>query len=376
MLHNLPVAHPHPDGKRFIDQLMGRVSGGKVPLVEYLVDEVLMRPIVTGLLGREWVALGSDRASQAAYLDNFIQFWYRLGYDFVRFERGMGFTTPTLRIADTAPGSARQRAWADEHTGLITTWEQFERYPWPRVENVDFFPYEYLATHLPEGMGLMVCHAAGVYEHISQIMSYEGLCLALHDAPDLVAALGQRVGELMAGFYRHLLDLPNVIAIFPGDDMGFRTGTLIGPADLRRHVLPWHKHFAALTHARGLPYFLHSCGNLAGIMEDLICDVQIDGKHSYEDVIVPVQEFQARYGGTNGPRRDEGAQCERRIAVLGGLDVDRLTTGSPDEVRRHTRFLIETCGTRGRYAVGSGNSVPSYIPLDNYLAMVDEALSQ
>ena len=31
-------------------------------------------------------------------------------------------------------------------------------------------------------------------------------------------------------------------------------------------------------------------------------------------------------------------------------------------------------GAGGRYAVGSGNSIPSYIPVENYLAMVDEAL--
>jgi uroporphyrinogen decarboxylase len=62
--------------------------------------------------------------------------------------------------------------------------------------------------------------------------------------------------------------------------------------------------------------------------------------------------------------------------VLGGMDVDRLTAGTPETVRQHARFLIETCGARGRYAIGSGNSVPSYIPLDNYLAMVDEAQNQ
>ena len=46
--------------------------------------------------------------------------------------------------------------------------------------------------------------------------------------------------------------------------MGFRTATLVSPAALRRYVLPWHKRFAAMTHATGRPYFLHSCGNLAG----------------------------------------------------------------------------------------------------------------
>jgi len=96
-------------------------------------------------------------------------------------------------------------------------------------------------------------------------------------------------------------------------------------------------------------------------MDTLIDDVGIDGKHSYEDAIMPVDQFQERYG--------------TRIACLGGVDINILAAGSADDVRRRTRWLIETCGARGRYAVGSGNSIPSYIPIPNYLAMVDEALS-
>jgi uroporphyrinogen decarboxylase len=360
VLRNVPVERPTPDAGQFIDILMGRVDKARVPLVEYLVDEVVMRPIVTELLGREWVQPGEDRVSQSAYLDNFIAFWHRLGYDFVRFEQSLGFDVKRVLAADTAAGSTKQRAWADEHQGSIQSWKDFEAYPWPSVAEMDFYPFEYLNDHLPEGMGLMTCHAGGLFEHLSQIMSLEGLCLAVYDEPELVQAVADRVGELMIGFYRHLLDLDRVIAIFQGDDMGFRTGTLISPADLRAYVLPWHKRFAEIVHARGVPYFLHSCGNLETILDDLLSDVRIDGKHSFEDAILPVQEFQALYGD--------------RIAVLGGIDVDILASASPEQVRRKTRSLIETCGVRGRYAVGSGNSIPSYIPVENYLAMVDEAL--
>ncbi|MCL4504979.1 MAG: hypothetical protein M1434_15005 [Chloroflexi bacterium] len=91
MLQHLPVANPQPNATEFIDILTGRVKSNRVPLVEYLVDDVLARPITTDLLGRRWVVEGADRASQKAALDNFIQFWYRLGYDFVRFERGLPF---------------------------------------------------------------------------------------------------------------------------------------------------------------------------------------------------------------------------------------------------------------------------------------------
>jgi uroporphyrinogen decarboxylase len=94
-------------------------------------------------------------------------------------------------------------------------------------------------------------------------------------------------------------------------------------------------------------------------MPDLIETVGIDGKHSFEDAIIPVAEFHARYGD--------------RIAVLGGIDVDILARGTPDDVRARVRQTIAACAPRGRYAVGSGNSIPSYVPVENYLAMLDEA---
>lgn len=359
MLHHLPLQHPQPDARRFINILMGREKSARVPLVEYIVDDVVMRPIVTDLLGRQWAPEAADRESQKAYLDNFIALWQQLGYDFVRFERALAFPVKQMVEPDPVPGSDKQRAWADEHEGSIRTWDDFERYPWPTVEQMDFFPFEYLNAHLPEGMGLMSSHGGGVFEHLSWIMSFEGLCRALYEDRPLVEAVANRLGELMTGFYQHLLDLDHLIAVFPGDDMGFRTGPLISPKDLRALILPWHKRFAAMAHAKGLPYFLHSCGDVLKIMDDLIDDVGINGKHSYEDVIIPAPEFQTRYGD--------------RIAVLGGMDVNILAAATPAQVRERARFLLETCGSRGRYALGSGNSIPSYVPPENYLAMLDEA---
>ncbi|HEY9075733.1 MAG TPA: uroporphyrinogen decarboxylase family protein [Anaerolineaceae bacterium] len=353
---------PKPDSAHFIQYLLGKDGSGTPPLVEYLVDGVVMRPILTNLLGRQWVDDLREPDLRHLYLDNFIQFWYRLGYDFVRFERSMDFPVNRLISADPAPNANQERAWSDQHHGRIMSWQDFEQYPWPRIETTDFSAYEYLNCNLPDGMGLIVSHAGGMYEHLSQIMSYEGLCLALHENPDLVKAVSDRIGELMVKYYEHLLDLNRVIALFPGDDMGFRTSTLISPTHLRQYTLPWHKQFAGMAHNHGIPYFLHSCGNIDKIMPDLIHDVGIDGKHSFEDAIIPVEHFQEKYGS--------------QIAVLGGVDVHLLTTGSPEQVQTRVRFLKETCGARGRFAIGSGNSIPSYIPVENYLAMVSTALEE
>ncbi len=357
---NLPLERARPDAGRFIDAVMGRRRVDRPPLVEYLVDEAVRKPIVTELLGRCWVdPAPGDRAGLEAYLENFIAFWRGMGYDFVRFEESLPFIETEV-IGPDASQRTGERHWRDMKRGAIASWADYERYPWPSVTAASLASYEYLAGHLPDGMGLMACHAGGMYEHLAAIFSYEGLCYALHDDPALVAAVADRLGGIMLSFYRQLVELPNLVAVFPGDDMGFRSSTLLPPQALRRLILPWHRKFARLAHERGLPYFLHSCGNLAAILDDLIDDVGIDAKHSFENAIMPVEEFQRRYGPRTG--------------ALGGVDIDILARASPEGVRAEVRRLVDVCGPRGRFAIGSGNSIPSYIPVENYLAMVDEAL--
>ena len=92
-------------------------------------------------------------------------------------------------------------------------------------------------------------------------------------------------------------------------------------------------------------------------MEDIIyCGW--DARHSFEDAIEPVWEARQRYGD--------------RISVLGGFDMDKICRMSEEEVRAHTRFLIEHCAPGGGWALGTGNSVADYVPVNNLLAMLEE----
>jgi uroporphyrinogen decarboxylase len=151
--------------------------------------------------------------------------------------------------------------------------------------------------------------------------------------------------------------MPGVGALWLGDDMGFKTSTMVSHQVFREYVFPWQKRVGEIAHAQGLPFLLHACGNLSQIMDDLIDDVGIDAKHSFEDVIMPVSEAKRQYG--------------ERIAILGGIDVDFLCRASEDEVRAYTRKVIEACAPGGGWALGTGNSVANYIPVQNYLAMLD-----
>ena len=371
---NVPVTNPKPDIARFMAAMKGKAVPDKVPLVEYLVDNAVMRPILEGMMGRQWVDtsdkkeymggqmdLGKEaRITINAWLDNQIAFWLHMGYDFIRAEVSLSLPAVSLVTSDTAAGNeAANRAWQGLHEGPIQSWKDFETYPWPTIADDDFYIHRYICEHLPEGMGFITCHAGGVYEHVSRLMGYEGLCVKLFDDPGLVAAVADRLGGLIEEYNRRLLQLDGVSAIFQGEDFGYNTQTLISPDDIRRYFLPWHRKYAALCHAEGIPYFMHSCGAVDDVMNDLIDVVGIDGKHSYQDAVLPVWEAKKKYGS--------------RICVLGGVDVHKLTSCDEASLRAYVRKIIDSCAPGGRFALGAGNSIPSYIPVQNYLVMLDEA---
>jgi uroporphyrinogen decarboxylase len=52
--------------------------------------------------------------------------------------------------------------------------------------------------------------------------------------------------------------------------------------------------------------------------------------------------------------------------------VDFLCRADEPAIRARIRETLDTCLPGGGYCLGTGNSVANYIPLDNYLAMLDE----
>jgi uroporphyrinogen decarboxylase len=284
-----------------------------------------------------------------------------LGYDFVRCPvQGLEIQFNYHDTPDTADlKRSNGRHYMDEHRGPVTTWQEYEAFPWPTASQLSTQALEWFDKNLPEDMGII---ASGGFAHFAEYLTwlfgYESLCYALYDQRDLVKAISDKLIELYKAALEQILQFKCVKVVWGSDDMGFNTGTLISPNDLREFVLPGHKLMAEMSHAVGRPYILHACGNLTNIMPDLIDDVRIDGKHSFEDNIERVEEVKDTYG--------------QRIALLGGIDLDFLCRSDEQAVRQRVRRTLDKCLPGGGYCLGTGNSVANYIPLDNYLAMVDE----
>lgn len=346
---------PKPDPN--VEDLMTvlrRGKPGRVPMLEIKLDDEVQEALLEEPL-IPWSAGASDDQCRRSVRQH-VGLIHRLGYDAFRIRTPIPFTSNKAVAEDTADLSRGKRAWQDEHAGPIQTMEDFDRYPWPRQADVDYSQAEMIAGELPDGMGC-IGYASGVFEWSSWLMGLEPFMLALYEQPRLVRDLTDRIGQIIYDALVPFTQMKHVVALWVGDDLGFKTSTLIGPAHLQDYIFPWHRRYADLAHASGRPYILHSCGNLESVMEDLANDVCIDAKHSFEDVIEPVEEFHRRW--------------RHKVAAIGGVDVDILTRGTPEQVRDRTRRILNACAPDGAYAAGSGNSIANYIPPDNYLAMVE-----
>jgi len=351
LMRRLPK--PKPNVEEF-QQVLRREPCRRVPLVELAIAEETL----TAIHGGPLIPLSqrNDPRQFREAIRQRIQLWHALGYDYYRVRAEIPFQVETLAARDTAILAAGERRWTNEHEGVIKSLGDFEAYPWPAPTDINFSAAEAAQAELPDGVGMMG-FSGGVLEWSSNLLGLEGMMLLLYDDPDLVRAVVDRVGQIIYDAFRVFCEMDKVFALWLGDDMGFKTATLLQPQHLRNYILPWHKRYAELAHRTGRLFLLHSCGHIEAVMPDLIEDVRIDAKHSFEDVIVPVEEFKRRWG--------------QRVAVLGGVDVDLLSRGTEADVRNRTSQILNACAPGGGYACGSGNSITNYMPTENYLAMIE-----
>jgi len=346
-----------PDWESLVRCILRRGTPARVHSIELLMDVEVQQAICD----RYDLLDGLNADDPFLAQKRLVRLQRFLGYDYVRC--GIeGLEVPLRRTAVTDTAALRResgRSYVEEHRGPITSWAEFDAYPWPDPRTASTRSLEWYEENLPDDMCVIGSGGfAHFAEYLTWLMGYETLCYALYDQRDLVRAISNRLIDIYRVITERLLQFRRVKIIWGSDDMGFRTGTLISPADLREFVLPGHKMVARMSHRAGRPYLLHSCGKLSAMMEDLIDDVGIDALHSFEDTITTVVSAKQQYGN--------------RIAVLGGMDVDFMCRASEAQVRQRARATLFQCMPGGGYCLGTGNSVTNYIPLDNYLAMLDE----
>ena len=143
--------------------------------------------------------------------------------------------------------------------------------------------------------------------------------------------------------------------VFWGDDLGYKGQTIFSLNNLREFLVPCYKKIYQACKKRGMLTVQHSCGNISGILPDLI-NAGLNCIQSLEPASgVDLANLKETLGD--------------RVCFMGGLDSSNvLNFGTPKDVEEEVKRCFKAAGYGGGYFTGPSHNILN-MPWENVLAM-------
>ncbi|MBC8870039.1 MAG: hypothetical protein H8E44_11510 [Planctomycetes bacterium] len=262
--------------------------------------------------------------------------------------------------------------WAHAVGGVGATPVDYPLKEWSELD-------EYLDRWLPDprAPGRLDAAAAALEQHGATRYCMGTIHLALFER--LHAVRGMM--DTFSGFYTHEREVRRLLdaiagyvlelirawgelgadSVFLTDDWGSQTGLMISPEMWREFFKPHYIAFFDEAHRYGMDVVFHSCGNVLGIVADLI-DIGVDVLDPVQPGAMDMKQLAQQFGG--------------RVSFCGAIDLQQLLCrGTPQQVRDEVRRLIDLFGSPygGGYIISPANVLTPEIPFENLEALFEAA---
>jgi uroporphyrinogen decarboxylase len=147
-----------------------------------------------------------------------------------------------------------------------------------------------------------------------------------------------------------------------GDDWGTQNGLITGPALWREFIKPRIKKMYGLVKSKGKFVMIHSCGNIAEILPDLI-ECGLDVFNPFQPEVMDVYGVKKQYGD--------------RLSFYGGISIQQLLPfGTVSQVKDEVKKLLDVLGKGGGYFASPSHDVPPDCKPENIAAMIEVLQNQ
>jgi hypothetical protein len=152
---------------------------------------------------------------------------------------------------------------------------------------------------------------------------------------------------------------PDSDAVLLAHDFGHKTGPFISPTMFKEFFLEANKvRVRTLRQKSGKKAILHSCGNVNAFM-DFFIEIGFDAYQSVQGSAgMDLCALKKNYGD--------------KITLWGGVSLENLISGTPEDVRRDVHRAMECAKRGGRFILGTSHSVAVGSRYENFLSMLDE----
>jgi hypothetical protein len=222
-----------------------------------------------------------------------------------------------------------------------------------RLEAIEYVVKELGGTHFIMGRVL-----DGAFPWAEADGTLDVFLMKMLDDPAFVERMIERYTREAVAYAGAMIDI-GCDAVSPDGDFCDNRGPSMGPQLFHHFCFPSIKRQAEAIHARGGFDVKHSDGNTWLILDDFI-EAGVDGWQGIQPRVgMDLKLLKERYGD--------------KLCFFGGVDVDTLVAGTPDDVAEQVRYAVQHAGRGGGLVIGCGNTIMPGVKPENFAAMLQAA---
>ena len=270
--------------------------------------------------------------------------------------------TPTV-----APDGRSLDFWGNcsqHHFGLAAceTVDALRRHRWPRVEDFDFSHIHARALEIKSlDMAVSAGHLGLGYQMHNMLRGNEAALLDVSDEVYMATYMA-KLTEFTLDYLTRLLEAGRgeIDVVRADDDMGTMDRLMISPAMWRRYYKPAWKAAFDIVHRHGARVWFHSCGYIWPLLEDLI-EIGVDCWNPFPAYVKDNDHARLK------------AFRKGRLALDGGVNHLTLVQGTPRDVERETRRVLDLFAPDGGLLIGPSQVFTEDMPKENIIAFFETA---